>query len=239
MEQMLGVIGGLGPLATIRFMELVLRMTQADAEQDNLDMVVYNFPSVPDRTDFILGASAESPLPKLVGMAKSLEQQGVAQIAVPCVTAHYFYEELRNAVSVPIIHAVAETAWYLCEQGVKRAGVMATRGTIRSGLFERALEDVGIQAVYPTDARQADVTHLIYQNVKLGKQTEMERFARVRQELNERGAEVTVLGCTELSVIKNAEDIGHGFLDVQDVLAQQSVLRCGKKLKEKYRNLIT
>lgn len=238
-SQVLGVIGGLGPLATAHFLELVVEMTHAPREQDNLDMIVYNFPSIPDRTGYILGSNLRSPLPGLLGVARDLSRQGVAQIAIPCVTAHYFYDALQNAVPTPIINDVMETARYLKDQGVARAGIMATDGTILSGLFANALKEQGIQPVTPTPERQADVMHLIYQNVKAGKAPEMDRFGAVREELRQNGAEAIILGCTELSVIKRDQDIGHGFLDSMDILAQQSILRCGKPIKKKYRRLIT
>lgn len=236
---MLGVIGGLGPLATAHFLELVVEMTHAPREQDNLDMIVYNFPSIPDRTGYILGSNLRSPLPGLLSVARDLSRQGVAQIAIPCVTAHYFYDALQNAVPTPIINDVMETARHLKDRGVARAGIMATDGTILSGLFSTALKEQGILPVTPTPARQADVMHLIYQNVKAGKPPEMDRFQAVREELRQNGAEVIILGCTELSLIKRDQNIGPGFLDSMDILAQQSILRCGKPIQKKYRSLIT
>lgn len=238
-QHVLGVIGGLGPLATSYFLELVVEMTHAPREQDNLDMIVYNFPSIPDRTGYILGSNLRSPLPGLLSVARDLSRQGVDQIAIPCVTAHYFYDALQNAVPTPIINDVAETARYLKDQGVTRAGIMATDGTILSGLFANALKNEGIEPVVPSPERQADVMHLIYRNVKVGKDAEMDRFEAVREELCGNGAETIILGCTELSVIKRDHDIGHGFLDSMDILAQQSILRCGKPIKKQYRSLIT
>ena len=238
-QQVLGVIGGLGPLATAPFLELVVEMTHAPREQDNLDMIVYNFPSIPDRTGYILGSNLRSPLPGLLSVARDLSRQGAAQIAIPCVTAHYFYDTLQNAVPTPIINAVAETARHLKEQGIVRAGIMATDGTILSGLFANALKVAGIEAVIPSPGRQADVTHLIYQNVKAGKDAEIDRFRAVQEELRSNGAEAIILGCTELSVIKRDHDIGPGFLDSMEVLARQSILRCGKPIKKQYRSLIT
>ncbi len=238
-QQVLGIIGGLGPLATACFLERITEMTHAPREQDNLDMIVYNFPSIPDRTGYLLGSNLRSPLPGLLSVARDLSRQGVDQIAIPCITAHYFYDALQSAVSTPIIHDVAETARYLKDRGVKRAGIMATEGTIRAGLFHRFLEEAGIRPVAPSPDRQGDVNHLIYQNVKAGQLAEMDRFFAVREELTQNGAEVIILGCTELSVIKRDETIGPGFLDSLEILAQQSILRCGKPVKKKYRELIT
>lgn len=238
-KQILGVIGGLGPIATAHFMELVVRMTKADTDQQNIDMIVYNFPSIPDRTGYILGSNLKSPLPGLLSVGRALARQNVSCIAIPCVTAHYFHRELQAAIPVPIINGVSETVKQLKEQGITKVGIMATDGTIRSQLLARELDFAGIIPVVPSRERQSDVMHLIYKNVKAGKPAEMERFNRVRQELMACGAEVIILGCTELSLIKRNEAIGPGFIDVMEVLAEQAVLRCGKPLKEECLPLIT
>lgn len=238
-KQILGVIGGLGPIATARFMELVIHMTDAASDQENLDMIVYNFPSIPDRTGYILGSNLRSPLPGLLSVGRALARQGVSQIAIPCITAHYFIDTLESAVPVPIIDAVGETVAHLKDQGVTAAGVMATDGTVASGLFTKALEKAGIRPVLPLPRRQQDVMHLIYENIKAGHPAEMERFRAVQAELRGMGAEAIILGCTELSLIKRDYPIGEGFLDSMEVLARESVLRCGKTLKEEYRCLIT
>lgn len=236
--KILGVVGGLGPLATARFLELVVEMTDAKREQDNVDMIVYNFPSIPDRTGYILGCNLKSPLPGLKSVAQALVRQKVACIAIPCVTAHYFHKELQDAVPVPILNGVAETVQLLKTKGIKKVGIMATDGTIRSGLLSRELDNAGIIPVIPSAERQADVMHLIYENVKAGKLADMDRFRAVQRELVDCGAEVILLGCTELSVIRRDEDIGPGFLDVMEVLARESILRCGKKLKPQFESLI-
>lgn len=238
-EKVLGVIGGLGPLATAHFLELTTRMTDAETEQQNLDMIVYNFPSIPDRTGYILGSNLKSPLPGLLWAGRCLAQQGVDVIAIPCVTAHFFYEELRDGIRIPIIHGVRETARHLKAQGVSSAGILATDGTIISGLFSRALSDEGIRPMIPSKARQADVMDIIYNDIKEGNPPDMEKFHAVSEELRQKGAETIILGCTELSLVKRDFSLGPGYLDSMEVLARQSLLRCGKPIKKQYQNLIT
>lgn len=238
-KKLLGVIGGLGPMATTHFMETVIRMTDAETDQQNLDMIVYNFPSIPDRTGYILGSNLKSPLPGLLSVGNALARQGADYIAIPCITAHYFYEELKAGIPATVINAVRETVNHLKECGITAAGIMATDGTIASGLFTRELIDAGILPVLPSDMRQEDVMHLIYRNIKAGNPVEMERFQLVRNELREKGAQAIILGCTELSLVKRDYAVGQGFIDAVEVLARQSVLLCGKKLKAQYENLIT
>lgn len=238
-KPILGVIGGLGPIATAHFMELTIQMTDARVDQDNLDMIIYNFPSTPDRTAYILGNSPHSPLPKMLSSGRAMVQQGASCIAIPCVTAHYFHEKLENEIPVPVINGVAETAEYLRQRGITHAGIMATDGTIQAGILSRAMEAAGITPLIPSAARQRDVMHLIYDNVKAGVPAEIDRFRAVQADLQNQGAQVIILGCTELSLIKRDYPIGPGFIDVMEVLAQQSVVRCGGKLKDTYRELIT
>ncbi len=237
-QNVLGVIGGLGPLATAYYMARVVEMTDAEKEQDNVDMIVYNFPSIPDRTDYILGNNQNSPLPGLRKAAKALEKQGVSCIAIPCVTAHYFHQELQKAVAVPIINAVAETAKRLKVAGIQRAGIMATDGTVHSRILGMELEHAGINPIMPSAQKQRDIMSLIYESVKAQKPVDRKLFYGAIRELVDCGSEAVILGCTELSVIRQISCANVAFLDVMDVLAQEAIVRCGKKLKPEFRDLL-
>lgn len=234
----LGVIGGLGPMATAFFMQMVIEMTEASADQQHIEMLIHNCPSIPDRTGYILGKSSEDPCPAMAAVGRNLAANGAEIIAIPCVTANYFYEELAGAIPVPLINIIEETAKYLSERGVRTAGLMATDGTVRSRLFQKALEDAGITVILPEEDGQRDVMHLIYENVKASKPAEMDRFARVTAQLRGAGAEVIILGCTELSMIRRDHRIGGGYLDAMQLLAKCSVEQCGT-LKKEYKELIT
>lgn len=238
-KKQLGVIGGLGPLATAWFMELVIRMTDAQTDQQHLDMMIYNIPSIPDRTAYLLDPTRENPLPPMIRVGKALAQQGAECIAIPCITAHHFLPQLSREIPIPIIDAVAETVAHLRKFGVSAAGVLATDGTIATKLLQTALESQGIQAVLPAPEDQKKVMDIIYQDIKADRPVNMEKFHRVSDRLRQQGAQVNILGCTELSLIKREHGIGPGYIDALEVLAQQSVLRCGGTLKEKYRCLIS
>jgi len=144
----LGVIGGLGPLATAYFMELVIKMTEANADQEHIEMIIYNTPSVPDRTAYILDKSKESPVQQMVKIGRKLVEQGADIIAIPCITAHYFHKELEKGVGEHIINGIYETASYLSKNGITRVGIAATDGTISSGIFQNELEKEGIKVFY-------------------------------------------------------------------------------------------
>ncbi|MCD8045265.1 MAG: amino acid racemase [Clostridiales bacterium] len=234
----LGVIGGLGPLATACYLELIIRMTEAKRDQDHIDMILYNCPHIPDRTEYILGRSEESPAPEMIRIGQALARQGVDYIGIPCITAHYFHRELTENISVPIIHAIHETGEELSQNGIRKVGVMATDGTVQSGLFQEHLREMGIDVILPDERHQRYVMEIIYDNVKAGTPVDLDKFHRASAHLLRQGAQINILGCTELSLVKKDYPIGREFLDAMEVLAQRSVRLCGGKLKEKYRNLI-
>lgn len=238
-KKVLGVIGGMGPIATSYFMELVIKMTDAATDQEHLDMIIYNIPSIPDRTSYIVDHDNPSPLPVIQDIAHKLENLGVEFLAMPCCTAHYFGDDLEKSLHKPFVNIIRATVGYLKERGIKRVGVMATDGTIRTGLFKKELEVNNMEAVIPSKEAQQDVMHVIYKNVKANEPVEMERFHRAANELKANGAEAIILGCTELSLVKRDYNIGAGFIDAMEVLAQKSLLSCGSTLKKEYEELIT
>lgn len=234
----LGVIGGVGPLATAYFLELVVKMTDASCDQEHPEVIIFNCPSIPDRTSFLLKKSNENPVPPMVRIAERLEIEGASYIAIPCITAHSFYSELTEKVKLPIINMIDEAVMELKKNGISRAGIMATDGTIFSGFFQRKLEAAGIKVSIPSEASQDKIETIIYKQVKAGKPVNMKDFSEVQEELREKGAEVIILGCTELSLIKKEESIGQGFLDPMEALARKSVELCCGRVKEQYQCLI-
>lgn len=234
--KILGVIGGLGPMATVYFLQLLTAMTRAETDQQHLEVLIHSRPGIPDRTAYILGKSDQSPLPEMIGAGRGLARQGAKILAVPCITAHYFQRQLEEAIGIPVINAVEETAAYLERRGIVRAGVMATDGTVESRLFQDKLKEHGIEAVIPEKEDQRLVMHLIYDNVKAGKPVEFPLFSQVSESLRRAGADVVLLACTELSLIKRDFPLGPGYLDVMEVLARRAVLSCGS-LKEDFREL--
>lgn len=231
MRKRLGIIGGLGPMATAYLMELIIKMTDAKTDQEHLEMVIYNIPSVPDRTNFILGKSPKNPCPSLISIGKKLAEE-VDYIALPCITAHFFYSDLEKEISVPIIHMVKETVVCLKEKRIKKVGIMATNGTIKSALFQKELGDESISYCFPDKKNQEYVMDLIYRDIKAGQPIEKRKIQSITDNLNGQGAEIILLGCTELSLIKKEELIGNEFLDMLKVLAKKSILLCQAPLKE-------
>jgi aspartate racemase len=214
-------------------------MTNASLDQEHMEMLIYSKPTIPDRTEYILGRSKQNPSEPMIEVGKILSDMGADYIAIPCITAHFFHDTLSKGIQVPIIHIIKETAKHLKEHGIKCAGIMATEGTINSKLFQEELENHGIQVVIPSGKSQDMVTHLIYKNVKANQPVEIEKFYTVSKELKELGAQVIILGCTELSLIKRDYAIGAGYIDAMEVLSMRSIQLCEAELKEEYQSLIT
>lgn len=234
----IGIIGGLGPLATVYCMELIVRMTDAGIDQEHPKMLLESIPATPDRTSYILGESQENPLPMLIKAGKELSDMGVDFITIPCVTAQYFYEDLIKELPVPVLALCGNVAEEIAEKNIKKVGILATTGTIQSGVLEDSFNKVGVATVMPDKNNQDKVMDIIYGQVKQGKPVQLQMFREVVDALTQEGAERIVLGCTELSLLKREMDLGNEFVDVLEVLAQKTVLASGASLKEEYRDIV-
>ncbi len=227
-----GVIGGVGPQATAYFLDMVVRLTAAERDQDHLDMVVLNHASIPDRTAFILGRSDENPGPVMAEDARRLAAFGVDFLVLPCNTAHHFTQEIEAAVDVPLVNIVAETVAEVRRRvaDLTAVGLLATSGTVRAGVYQRAIEAAGARTVLPDEEGQASLMRIIYEQVKAGRPVDVEEFRALVASLRARGAEAVVLGCTELSVVAADFDLlaqDPALVDSLDVLARRTIERAG------------
>ena len=232
-KKKLGIIGGLGPAATASLFMRIIDHTDAKTDQDHLDITILNRPQIPDRTAFILGKSEESYIPAVREAAFELERMGCEVICMPCVTGHYRSEETFGGLtSAHVVHMPLEAARYLAREGKQVVGVMATGGTGRAGVLQKALEAEGLQPVFPDEDNQAKVMSIIYDDVKAGLPADMQAFDEVCAHLRSRGCDSVLLGCTELSVI-DAPAEAHGMMvvDALEVLALRSVEECGAAVK--------
>lgn len=232
----LGILGGLGPMATTHFMERIISMTATESDQGHIRMAVLNYPDIPDRTAHILNHEAPDPLPYLINAARQLEEMGSREIAIPCVTAQYYHKRLQHEISIPIMNGVVETTEYLCSIGVEKVGILATSGTVRSNIFGQMLESKGIGYVYPDEICQKLIMSIIYDQVKAGRNPDVEGLSEVGSGLIGKGAQKILLGCTELSVIKDDYAFPGYFLDVLDIMARCCVVHFAR-LREEYNRL--
>ena len=212
-----GVLGGMGAMATAVFNTMLVNAQTVEKEQDYLDVITYSKTSIPDRTTFILGQSIVDPTPDIVAAAKTLEQAGVDFIAIPCVTVHYFYDAIANAVNIPVINILEEIAEHVQIQDIKSLGVLATDGTLQTGILHNVFEPLNINLLILEPNEQATLMEMIY-HIKEGQEILQEDFERLEDILFAKGAEVILLGCTELGFIKS--DRIEKRVDVLDILVQ-------------------
>lgn len=223
----LGILGGLGPMASAYFYEMITAHTKASKDQDHIDILLSSRASTPDRTDFIMGRSDTSPLPVMIEDARYLESCHVAAIVIPCNTAHYFIEELRRSVSIPMPSIITETVHHLRHTGRKKVGILATEGTVSTNTYQMECYENGISWEIPSPENQALLMELIYDCVKKGIPADRDKFYKVVDELVEKGCDSLILGCTELSVINRQLGGDPRFVDSLEVLAYTAIKMCG------------
>ncbi len=227
-EKVVGVIGGMGPEATADLFLKVVQETDADSDQQHLDVVIVSDPSVPDRSAALAGVG-EDPLPVIVRTARRCIMAGADFLIMPCNTAHYFYRDLCDRVEVPVLHMMDEVAKYLLREhpAVQTVGLMATDGTVSSGLYQDAFATRDLTVLVPKESDQKTVMDGIYgeAGVKAGCSEQAgERFREVALELIERGAEVIIAGCTEIPLaLKQSDLCGALLVDPTRILARAAV----------------
>ncbi len=227
-KKLLGVLGGLGPMSTVYFCELLTSHTRATCDTDHIDMLISSRASTPDRTAFILGKSDLDPLPVMQEEAQRLVNAGADLLVIPCNTAHYFYNGLQTSCRVPILNIIRETVEQLHRSGVKRFGLLATEGTVRSGAYKQVCEPLGLMCETPTDAEQAVISSIIFDDIKQNRTVDLDAFLRVADAMRQRGCERLVLGCTELSLLKKVLLQDSIYLDSLEVLAHRTIVAFGK-----------
>ena len=230
-QPMLGVLGGMGPQATNLFYQYIIDHTQASCDQEHLPTLVLSDALIPDRTRAILSGNTEPAFQHLLKDAKLLERSGCTAIAMPCNTAHYFADRLQQQLNIPIIHMIRETAQRLAQQGKRRPGILATDGTIQTGLYQKELAALGLEAVHPDPETQKLVMSLIYDEIKSGLPGSPEKFQKIDQALQAMGCDCAILACTELSVYRINHGLPPFYVDAMKVMAELAVVRCGKQLK--------
>ena len=230
-ETKLGVLGGMGPQATQVFYQFVLDRTDAARDQEHLPAVILSDTGIPDRTAAILSGDTEGLYRRLLGDARLLEGCGCTAIAIPCNTSHYFVDRLQGEIGVPIIHMLRETAAILAAQGKKRPGILATDGTVRTGLYQKECAAVGLEAVAPDPDTQKLVTSIIYDEIKQGEKGSRDKFAKIDRAIRRLGCDCAVLACTELSVFATYHPLPPFYVDAMMVLAERAVEACGYPLR--------
>ncbi len=227
-EKTLGILGGMGPMSSVYFYELLTLHTAAVCDQEHLDILLSSHPKTPDRTAFLLGKCQADPLPVMRAQAQRLVQGGADILAIACNTAHFFYEDLSASVSVPILHMPRLTVLEILEQKGTKVGILATKGTVQSGLYQAECEKVGLDYAIPSPKAQEGIMQVIYEDIKASRPPRTELFTAATDELLQANCTHLILGCTELSLLKRARLCPPMCIDGMDVLAKAAILACGK-----------
>lgn len=230
-EQRLGILGGMGPQATQDFYQRILDRTDAARDQEHLPTLILSDTAMPDRTEAILGGDAEGCYRRLLAGARLLEGGGCTLLAIPCNTSHYFADRLQGELHVPLVHMPRETVDRLAGMGRRRVGILATDGTVQTGVYQRECAARGIEGVSPPPEVQKLVMSIIYDEIKRGETGSREKFAVIDRWLRGAACDGAILACTELSVYRTYHSLPDYYLDAMDVLAEQCILRCGYKLR--------
>lgn len=228
MENFFSILGGMGTMATESFVRLINHRTKASKDQEYLNYVLFNHATVPDRTAYILDREQESPMPYLLD---DVEKQNLLKpnfIVLTCNTAHYFFDELQAATEIPILHMPREAANELVRQNTTgKVAILGTEGSMKAGIYEKEVRQLGFEAVISDAQLQAKINHLIYHDIKESDYLNKELYYEILAEAVARfDCEKIILGCTELSLMQ--EYVGENeypVIDAQSILADQTIAR--------------
>ena len=227
----LGVIGGMGPAASALFYRMVTDRTAASCDQEHIDLLLWSHAAMPDRTAALLAGRGEELYEQLLADARLLEQAGCTALAIPCNTSHVFAPQLERDLNIPFLNMIDSAAAEARRRGWRRVAILATDGTIRNGLYQRACAAQGIEAVVPDEATQKQVMHVIYDLVKAGREVTAADWTPLADWRKRAGCDGAVLACTELSVAREQLRLDDTWADAMLALADAAISACGGKLK--------
>lgn len=231
--QKLGILGGMGPMATQLLYKMIIEKTDAKKDQEHLDMIILNHATIPDRTAAIKSGETAEVLKVLSDDVLMLQKNGCEAIAIPCNTSHYFYEELQDRVNIPIINMVHSAVLDVIESkpDVKKIGILATDGTLFSDIYKKECKKLGIEAIYPDEEFQKISMDIIYNQIKKGERGNPLDFLKLDKHLKDKGCEAIILACTEFSCYKENNGVSDFYTDALESLCKKSIVMCGGTLK--------
>ncbi len=222
----LGVFGGMGPEATADFYHEIVQLTPAETDQEHIPTLIYSLPQVPDRMASIQNQDP-AIVPYLVEGVTRLENAGASFIAIPCNTVHYYYDYMQEAVSIPIIHMIRETVNEVKQNfpDLETVGLLATTGTLESRLYEEELVKNGYRVIIPDDSIETEMVMKAVFGIKAGsdKQVSEDLLAEAGNQVINKGAELIVLGCTEIPLAFNPARVDVPVVNATQVLAERSI----------------
>ena len=228
LRHVVGILGGMGPVATADFYLKLVQATPARREQEHLRTLIWADPTIPDRTEALLLHGAD-PTPALIAGARLLEASGAGMLAVPCNTAHAFLGAVQAEVGIPIVHMVEETVNHIqaLVPAVRQVGLLSTTGTQKARLYQTWLEKKGIDVLSPSDDVQEQQVMAAIRGIKAGANAQSVKVQLITaaESLISAGAQVVIGGCTEIPLGLAPDDIGLPLVDPAQVLADAVVRR--------------
>lgn len=229
-EKVIGIVGGMGPEATLDLYREVLRATPARKDQDHLRVIIDSNPKIPDRTPAITGGGA-SPVPAMAMSCRAVAKAGADFVIIPCISAHFFLDELQQQIAIPVLSAFDAVSEYIVAHhtDVGRVGLLATTGTITGGRFAACLADHGIATVVPDEDHQDRLMRAIYQikaslDPHVRAQCRADLIAGATHAIAN-GAQGIIAGCTEIPLELKPSDLSVPLFNPLAILAQAAVAR--------------
>ncbi len=235
MKNFFAIIGGMGTQATESYVHLLNERTPATKDQDYLNYVLFNHATIPDRSTYILDNNQPNPYPELDEDLHQLISLKPDFFVIPCNTAHLWYDELQSQTDIPILHMPRETVADIKEKvpGAKKIGLLGTPGTISDGVYDKEILAAGYELVRPTDDIIQQTAKLIFDDIKERDYVDPKLFHGIVASMIELGADVVILGCTELSLANFREpETEFPVMDSQSVLVDHT-LELAMKLQHK------
>lgn len=234
MRKTIGILGGMGPLATCDLFSKIIQITDASCDQEHVRICIDNNTEISDRTNAII-RHGKDPVPEMVKSAVRLQSFGADVLIMPCNTAHYFYDRILPFVDIPFLSMIDETAKAISDRGLRKIGLLATDGTLQTAVYEKAFKKRGISIVVPPPENQVHIMDLIYNGVKAGnKDIDTKPTKKTIEDLFRKGAQTLVLGCTELPVAFDLYGFDYPKTDPTLILASRAVQFVGAKVKKEY-----
>jgi len=229
----IGIIGGMGPLATADLYRKMILMTDAASDSQHPHIIIDGNTDIPDRSAAILRGEKD-PGDELARTARRLQQAGAEVLAVACNTAHYWYDRMAEAVEIPVLHMPELTLKEIQARGYGRVSLLATEGTYRAGVYGRIAGEMGLELMEPDEAGRGQVMDLIYKGIKAGDSSyDIGGFTALLRRQMQQGAEAFILGCTELPVAFEQYGLDLPAIDPSSVLAAAALRFAGARLKER------
>ena len=234
MRKTIGILGGMGPLATCDLFSKIIQITDASCDQEHVRICIDNNTEISDRTNAII-RHGKDPVPEMVKSAVRLQSFGADVLIMPCNTAHYFYDRILPFVDIPFLSMIDETAKAISDRGLRKIGLLATDGTLQTAVYEKAFKKRGISIVVPPPENQVHIMDLIYNGVKAGnKEIDTKPTKKTIEDLFRKGEQTLVLGCTELPVAFDLYGFDYPKTDPTLILASRAVQFVGAKVKKEY-----